>query len=188
MKVSPPRGRTQAKDLILRLIACAEPAGGFEGKTRLFKAFYYAHLYFLEDTGRFLTPWAIVRMPRGPGIDEGEDLIRELVQEGTLRSEGIMAGPFPSVRYRLAGRADFSSLRHGDPHEDEAVQRAVEHALSRTAEQLTAEVHEYSRAWRKAANGEPLDLALDVTTSEEDDEMEGLLDESSRDLKSIWGD
>jgi hypothetical protein len=188
MSISPPLGRTHAKDLVLRLVACAEPTGGFEGKTRLFKAFYYAHLYFLEDTGRFLTPWPIVRMPRGPGIDEGDDLIRELIQEGSLRSEGIRAGPFPSVRYRLASKADYSTLRHGDPHEVEAVQRAVEHALSRTAEQLTAEVHEYSRAWRAAANGESLDLALDVTTKEEDEEMETLLDESSRDLKSIWGD
>ena len=40
-----------------------------EGKTRLFKAFYFAHLFYARSAVDYLTDWPIVRMPQGPGID-----------------------------------------------------------------------------------------------------------------------
>ena len=53
------------------ICAIVEAAGGkLEGQVRLYKAFYYAHLYCWENAAEgVLTDYPIVRMPNGPGID-----------------------------------------------------------------------------------------------------------------------
>ena len=53
--------RTTAQQVLLELI---QDAGGvWEGKKRLYKAFYFAHLYYAEERPGLLTDWPIVRMP-----------------------------------------------------------------------------------------------------------------------------
>jgi hypothetical protein len=57
--------RIDAQRLVLELIRSA--GGAWDGKARLFKAFYFAHLYYARSEPGILTDWPIVRTPRGPG-------------------------------------------------------------------------------------------------------------------------
>ena len=68
-----------AKRLILEIL---RQAGGEIEKTKIFKAFWLAHLYYSKIAPGYLTDWPIVRMPNGPGIDRGDQLIVELIHSG----------------------------------------------------------------------------------------------------------
>lgn len=63
-----------------------QAGGKFTGKTRLYKAFYIAHLLYAEQEPGYLTVWPIVRMPYGPGIDCGDELIAELESGAGVKS------------------------------------------------------------------------------------------------------
>ncbi len=53
------------------LTAIVEQAGGaFGGKTRLYKSFYIAHLLHFRDHAGILSDFPIVRMRRGPAVEE----------------------------------------------------------------------------------------------------------------------
>src|SRR4051812_11085828 len=91
--------KTTAQAVLLEILRLAD--GEWSGKTRLFKAFYFAHLYYAMDRPEGLTNWPIARMPQGPGIDRSGKLFDELVHDGLLIVEHIHAGPFPEYRYRL---------------------------------------------------------------------------------------
>src|SRR5712691_3651317 len=88
-----------AQDLILEILRSAE--GELTGKTRLHKAFYFAHLYYAGKKPGLLTSHPIARMPNGPGIHEGDELISEMVRNGLVIVEPIHEGPYPECRYRL---------------------------------------------------------------------------------------
>lgn len=90
--------RHKAKRLILEIIRQAK--GGL-GKTQLFKAFWLSHLYYAQIARGYLTDWRIVRMPHGPGIDDGDDLLHELVEEGLI-----------TQRYESKGALQGNSLRN----------------------------------------------------------------------------
>ena len=59
--------RSKAKQVILEIIR--QSKGRLTGKTRLYMAFYVAHLLYAEQEAGYLTVWPIVKMPFGPGID-----------------------------------------------------------------------------------------------------------------------
>src|SRR5262249_11867399 len=82
--------RTRAQDVILEILRSAD--GEWTGKARLFKAFYFAHLYYASERPGRLTDWPIVRMPQGPGIDRSEELFEELKEQGQLISELVHEG------------------------------------------------------------------------------------------------
>ena len=91
--------RNKAKAVIAEIIR-QSPGDRLEGKVRLFKAFYFAHVYFSRSTAKSsLTGWPIVKMPMGPGIDHSEELLEELVEEGVISIEEVDIGPYPSFRY-----------------------------------------------------------------------------------------
>ena len=67
----------RAKQVLVELIRAA--GGEWTGKTRLYKAYYLAHFYYAETEPGYLTNWAVVKMPYGPGIECGDELLNELV-------------------------------------------------------------------------------------------------------------
>src|SRR5581483_9784151 len=77
--------RVSARDVVLEIIRSAD--GEWVGKTRLHKAFYFAHLYYAAERPRLLTSHAIARLPQGPGIQGGDELISELIRDGLLTVE-----------------------------------------------------------------------------------------------------
>src|SRR5207248_1895373 len=85
--------KTEAQHVVLELIRSA--GGTWDGKTRLAKAFYFAHLYYTRDEPGILTDWSIIRTPHGPGIHNSSVLLKGLVKNGFLTVEQIHEGPYP---------------------------------------------------------------------------------------------
>src|SRR5437588_6601913 len=108
--------RTNARDVVLGLIRKA-PKGIWKGKTKLFKAFYFAHLYYARSYPGILTDWPIARMPEGPGIHNASELFEALVQEGYLIVEGIEDGPYPEFCYRITEKGRKSLILPKDAQE-----------------------------------------------------------------------
>jgi hypothetical protein len=108
--------RERAKQIILAIIR--EGGTAFVGRTRLFKTFYHAHLFHWRDELGILSDWRIVRMPKGPGIDQGAKLLQELAADGLIRLSKQPSGPFQEDVYELTSQselqlsdADFRSIR-----------------------------------------------------------------------------
>lgn len=158
--------RHLAKQVILEIVRQA--GGRFRNATNLYKAFYYAHLYYAKDQVGLLTEWPIVRMPRGPGIDDGDVLISELKSAGVLRTKKVPVGPHVAEEYLLT-----DENLPGDPLPEEAVEaikEAVKFVKNRSARLVSDTVHEFSRSWKKCSNGEPLDIYIDLLSDAEYDE------------------
>src|SRR3954470_21995624 len=77
-----------AKHVILEIIRRA--GGELTDQGRLALAFYHAHLAYPT----FLTDSSMIHTPTGPGMENGEALLSELVEAGLLIIE-------PGERYRL---------------------------------------------------------------------------------------
>ena len=69
--------RDRAKKVIVEIIRQA--GGELTATARLYKAFYFAHLYYAETAPGYLSDWPIVKMPTGPGIHSCGGLVLELV-------------------------------------------------------------------------------------------------------------
>ena len=71
------------KRVIVALVSASK--GKLVGKLRLYKAFYRAHLEYFSATGLDLTGYPMVHMQDGaPGIDNAQELIDELREDGHL--------------------------------------------------------------------------------------------------------
>lgn len=155
--------RTNAKQVILELIRNAK--GAWVGKTKLFKAFYFAHLYYVETQPGILTDWPIARMPEGPGIDQSDKLFGELVNEGFITIDIVHEGPYPEYRYSLTEKALAERPLPEDARR--AVQQAADFALPLRGDELSQITHEHSRAWRNGQNGDILDIYIDIIPDDE---------------------
>jgi hypothetical protein len=100
--------QTTAEQVVLGLIRAA--GGEWEGKRRLYKGFYFAHLYFAEQNPGLLTDCPIARMPQGPGIHKVSELLSGLTGAGLLEME--KAGR-AAARRRGGGRATGRRLLQG---------------------------------------------------------------------------
>jgi hypothetical protein len=155
--------RTQAPDVILEILRNAD--GEWTGKTKLFKTFYFAHLYYAIEKPGLLTDWPIVRMPQGPGIDRSHQLFGGLVRDGQLIVERVHEGPYPEYRYRLTEKG-----RDGErPPEDAraAIKVATLFCSSRTAAELSQITQERSRSWMMGKDGDILNIYIDTIPDEE---------------------
>jgi Antitoxin SocA-like, Panacea domain len=155
--------RTDAKRVIIELIRKAD--GEVTGKTRLFKAFYFAHLNYFEQHPGLLTDWPIARMPQGPGIHKSEELFDQLVKDGYLLIERVHENVYPEYRYRLTSKSN--ELRPLPEDADLAIQRAMDFVKDKTAVQLSQFTHEYSRSWNEGKSGDILDIYIDVIPDDE---------------------
>jgi len=155
--------RTRAQDVLLEILRNAD--GEWTGKTKLFKTFYFAHLYYANEKPGLLTSWSIIRMPQGPGIDKSDELFDSLVRDGALTIERIHDGPYPEHRYRLTVKGRDAER----PPEDAraAIKEATLFCLPRTAEELSLITHERSRSWIEGKDGDILNIYIDTIPDEE---------------------
>lgn len=164
--------KERAKAIILNIIR--QNGGIFEGKTRLFKAFYFAHLYYYKDAHMLLTDWPIVRLPEGPGIHAGTELIQELRQSGRISTSARPNGPFIEEVYSLEV-ADTPEMNEA---ERSAIDKTCEFVHGKSANMLSDLTHEESRSWKKRSNGDELNIYVDLQTDEE-------YDDNRRELKRL---
>lgn len=173
----------KARQIILEIIR--QSAGhSVVGRTRLYKAFYFAHLYYLQDSGEFLSGWPIVRMPNGPGIDDFDLLIRPLLQQGDITASSARSGPFPTTRFTARRDLQNTSLSEA---EVQSIQKAVEFIQDKQASRLSEITHEYSRSWQESENGDELRISLDLMTDEEVAAVRSQQQEIARDVAAIFG-
>lgn len=154
---------TKAQNVILEILRNTD--GEWSGKTKLFKAFYLAHLYYATDRPGMLTDWPIARMPEGPGIDQSKKLFDELLDQGLLTIEQIHEGPYPEHRYRLTDAGKTA------PRPPAAAQAAIEKAATfchcKTRAELSELTHELSRSWKEGKDGDLLNIYIDTMSDEE---------------------
>ena len=152
--------RDLAKRIILEIVS---QAGEGIGRTKLFKAFWLAHLYYANKENGYLSDWPVIRMPNGPGIDEGHTLLRELVAAGLLRCPSRPEGPFQEITCILTETELPKDLSEAAI---QAVQDAVAYVVPLSATRLTELSHEMSRSWQETENGRELNIYSDLVPDE----------------------
>jgi len=157
------REKELAKQIIAEIIRQA--GGAFDNKTNLYKAFYYAHLQYAEQQPGYLSNWPIVRMPRGPGIHDFDMLLGELMAEGKVETKQVDWAGCSGFRFRLCeGPVERNLLPQGSL---EAIAFAVEQVKGKSADQVSRDTHETSRAWKNAQDGDELNIYIDSIPEDE---------------------
>ncbi len=154
--------RNRAKDIILEIVRLA--GDNIRGKTRLFKAFYIAHLFYAKRAPGYLSDWPIVRMPHGPGIDSADQLIKELVGEGRLAVHTTDVGPYNELQYVATCKQAPPSLSLSAI---DAIRDAVDFVEGKTAAELSELTHEFSRSWKAGKDGDELNIYIDLVSDED---------------------
>jgi hypothetical protein len=149
----------EARDIVLMIVRAA--GGVFQRKTNLYKAFYFAHLYYYKETGDTLTDYPIVRMPNGPGIDKADKLFSALSEKMEVTQENY--GPYTEFVFTLKTGLNFDE----QDERFKAVQRAVDFVKGLQAAEVSAVSHDYSRSWNDGSDGDELDIYIDLLGEEE---------------------
>jgi hypothetical protein len=178
-----PQDKIRAEQVIYEIIR--QMRGELVGKTKLFKAFYFAHLIYAENSTGFLSEWPIVRMPHGPGIHASSELERDLVDAGAITKEDIKVGPFPTVLYKIAG----GTCPGGTLPEPAvaAIQKAVSFVRDKSAAELSELTHEHSRSWNQALDGDELNVYIDMIPDDEYESRKRRLGALHQDLAAVFG-
>ncbi|MBN1909414.1 MAG: hypothetical protein JW818_06725 [Pirellulales bacterium] len=174
--------RAQAKRVILEIVR-QSPGDEIEGKIRLFKAFYFAHLYYAMKSADYLTDWPIVKMPLGPGIDDFPGLIGELVAEGLLTQEQTMVGPYRTTLYRATERFPAQPL---SAEAVAAIHDAVTFVADKTGAQLSDITHEFSYSWNQSELGDEQNIYQDLLSDEQREENRKRVNDIGKDIKAVW--
>ncbi len=153
--------RKQAQQIIVEIIR--QSADPFEGKTRLYEAFYLSHLFYYLDSDSLLSDWPIVHMTHGPGIDEGEQLLAELSASGIIETKHGLKGPYPEERYQLL-TGEPSPLNRD---ECDAIRKSVAFMSGMTGAELSTLLHDRSFSWNHGKPGDQLNIYLDLFTKEQ---------------------
>jgi hypothetical protein len=176
--------QTTARDIILEILRSAD--GEWTGKTRLFKAFYFAHLYYADQHPGLLTDWPLERMPQGPGIHYSEELFADLVKSGEMTVEPVHEeGPYPESRYRLTAKG--AAAARPSAAACWATEKAVSFCQGKTAAQLSQITHERSRSWIQAKDGDVLNIYLDLIPDDEYSKRAKDIADLDRQLTAILG-
>lgn len=172
--------RERAKQIITEIIRCA--GGSIEGKTRLFKVFYLAHLFYAESCPDYLSDWPIVRMPHGPGIGDADELFSAMKREGLLEIREKRVGPYPAFEFRTLAARVASEL---SLDAIKAIRQAVDFVAGMTASELSELTHQYSHCWKRASDGETLNIYIDLLDEAEYAEMSKRVEEDIADWKAL---
>jgi hypothetical protein len=151
-----PANKGRAKQVIWEIL---HQAGGELGKTKLFKAFWLAHLYYSKIAPGYLTDWPIVRMPNGPGIDKADCLLLELTAADFVLLSHVPRGPFTEINCRITGKPMAEDL---PGKAGEAIAAAVKDVQNLSAEEISEWSHDFSRSWKTTPNGSELDIYCDL--------------------------
>jgi hypothetical protein len=172
----------RAKHVLVELIRAA--GGQWTGKTRLYKAYYLAHLYYAEAEPGYLTNWPVVKMPYGPGIECGDELLNELVLSGVLAREHTLIGPYTGTAYRLTGKL-LPGAGLSQPAV-RAIELAVDFVRAKGAAELSDLTHEFSRSWNSAQEGQELNIYVDPIPDDEFAAREQRLSTLKSELLAAW--
>lgn len=175
--------RTKAQDVILEILRNSD--GEWVGKAKLFKAFYFAHLYYANENPGLLTDWPIARMPQGPGIDKSSLLFDELVKDGHLIIESVHEGPFPEYRYRLTEIGQASARPAQEARA--AIKEATLFCAPLTAAELSQITHEQSRSWIEGKDGDILNIYIDTIPDDEYEKRRSQMLELDNQLAQVMG-
>lgn len=171
----------RAKKIIVELVRLA--GGKFQNKTNLFKAFWKAHLFYAANNPGYLSTWPIVRMPNGPGIDQFDYLLSEMLADGWLTIDETEVGQFRAMTFSLGPSCPPTSL----PAEAvEAIREGVQAVDGKSATAVSDESHRNSRVWREAKDGEELDIYLDLMDDAERDRREENLNALTAAISSAY--
>jgi hypothetical protein len=171
----------RAKLIILLILKLA---GGSLGKTKLFKAFWLAHLIYSKDRPGYLSTWKIVRLPYGPGIHKGDNLILDLKKAGRIQLDHQPRGPYLETVCKLINN-EFASdkLPQGTV---EAITAALEMVQGSTATEISDWSHVFSRSWNRTPNGEELDIYTDLIPDDIYEERKALLEEAKEGYDDLF--
>lgn len=155
---------------------------------QLYKAFYFAHLVHMKEHGAELTGWRVAKMPQGPGVDRGQELIDELVRRGVIRVQEKSVGPYTG---RACEIADKKALKHLlallNDREQATVRTACGLVRDSSAKRLSDLTHQYSRAWNAAKMGGELPIYADLLLDDEQsDELRKRLERAAEDVGAIF--
>src|SRR5205085_6081520 len=102
--------------------------------------------------------WKIIRTPRGPGIDRGEQLILELRNAGDIKLSHEPLGPYTETVCILAKEPATNLLPAGAI---DAIRSAYVVVKNESASQIN-EWSRYSRSWNQTPNGKELNIYNDL--------------------------
>jgi hypothetical protein len=176
--------RTTAHAVVLEILRQAD--GEWVGKIKLFKTFYFAHLYYANERPGLLTDWPIARLPQGPGIHDSKALFDKLVADGLLAIEPVHEGPYPEYRYRLTDKGAGAAALPGD--EVLAIKSAVLFCKDRTAAELSQITHDRSRSWINGKDGDILNIDIDTIPDDEYARRQEELERLDRGLAQLLGE
>ncbi len=174
------KDRRLAECVILEILRHAvDPTERRPGVSRRSITYYFwlAHLYYAKSNPGYLTGWPLVRTAAGMEIQCAWALLRELVEDGLVKTEHAESGPFPITLY-VPTRKEFVPAL--SPRAVEAIRQAIH-----TKDHLCG-CWNWSwgwpgpipRAWSAAAEGGEIDIYLDLIPEEEYEqrrhEMKGL--------------
>lgn len=175
------KDKRKAKAILAEIVR--QYPGTFRGKTRLYKAFLFAHLFYFRDNPGFLSEWPIVHMPQGHGIDQGEGLLSELVASGIMARRTEACGPYPEAVFSV-------EQTDPDPDLDDADKEAVSNALSfiaeKTGTELSDVIHENSRAYKEGRSGDALNIYIDAFPDEWIEEHSARFQQLSREVDRVF--
>ena len=170
-----------AKTIIVEIVRQA--GGVLDNKTNLYKAFYYAHLHFAEKRGYYLSMWPIVKMPYGPGIESFDLLLGELMTERQIECVPCERGDCHGFCFRVLPESFRSSLPVGA---EQAIAHALKKVEGKSAKRVSQQSHLDSRSWREAADGEELNIYLDLLDENEYRSRQESAAEIAAALKKVW--
>ncbi len=174
----------RAKAVLVALVRHHE--GERLNRTILYKAFYLAHLVHMHRRGAALTDWPVVKMPRGPGVGRGPQILQALHAEGTLSERPGEWGPYSGFEYSVADRRraeEYLSELH--PAEIESIVEACRMIKDADGAGLSRWSHEVSRAWNKAKDGEELPIYADLSDDETAKDLGDRLKDAAFHLKNV---
>jgi len=171
-----------AKQIIVEIVRLY--GGKAPTKTGLFKAFYFAHLYYVGRAVGYLSNWPIVKMPGGPGIDQADQLLAELVDEGKLAERIEPIGPYQAVQYEAAVDAIPEGL---SLPAIEAIREAVLFVKDKSAAELSELTHEFSRSWISAEMGAELNIYIDIPPKDVYESRLANMQRVESVFEEVWG-
>jgi hypothetical protein len=160
--MTPGEQRDRAKRVIVELVRQA--GGEFQNKTNLFKAFWRAHLSYADANLGYLSNWPIVRMPRGPGIDNFDHLLAEMLTDDWLTIDERQVGDCTAMVFATGEKSPSCTFTAAQVT---AIRNGVAAVRAKSARFVSDQSHKDSRVWNEAKDGETLDIYLDLIPDSE---------------------
>jgi len=158
----PQEQRDRAKRIIVEIVRQA--GGEFQNKTNLYKAFWRAHLAYADTNLGYLSNWPIVRMPQGPGIDNFDHLLADMLADDWLTIGERQIGDCTAMVFAIGSRCPPSIFNDA---QITAIRSGVAKVKHKSARFVSDQSHKDSRVWNEASDGDTLDIYLDLIPEDE---------------------